>query len=249
LAYKIQDIPAGIESLKADIEGHRTHYYKAGTGMPVILVHGGASDARDWLATMTALADRFGFYAPDLIGFGQTDRKESGYYLSDFSRFLVKFIDAMQLEKPALVGHSFGARVCLDVALLSREKVSKLVLIDASGLGKISGFGSALFNGFARLRRLQKKPQPFPRFLAKEGEDYNNVSEEALKQLTMPTLLVWKQRDPYLPVSLAKRAVKSIPGARLEVFPGYGHAPHKQNREAFDRLLRDFLENNKGSEG
>jgi pyruvate dehydrogenase E2 component (dihydrolipoamide acetyltransferase) len=238
-------IPAGIKSLKINIEGHRTHYYKAGTGTPVILVHGGASDARDWLYTMEALADRFSFYAPDLIGFGQTDRKESGYYLSDFSKFLVQFIDAMQIKKPALVGHSFGARVCLDTALLSRENVSKLVLIDASGLGKISGFGSALFNGYAKIRTLQRKPQPFPRFLAKEGEDYNNVSDEALRKLTTPTLLVWKQRDPYLPVSIARKAVKIIPGAKLTVFPGYGHAPHKQNRDTFNRLLLDFLGNNK----
>jgi len=42
-------------------------------------------------------------------------------------------------------------------------------------------------------------------------------------------------------VSLARRAVKLIPGARLEVLPGYGHAPHGQNSEAFNRLLLDFL--------
>ena len=240
---KMNGIPPGIESHKTDIDGHRTHYYKAGTGMPVILIHGGASDARDWLRTMAALADRFSFYAPDLLGFGQTERKESGYYLSDFSKFLINFIDAMQVEKPALVGHSFGARACLDTALLDPQKISKLVLIDASGLGKISGFGNALFNGFAKIRTLQKKPQPFPRFLAKEGEDYNNVSEEALSKLAMPTLLVWKQRDPYMSLSNARKAAKIIPGAKLAVFPGYGHAPHKQNREKFNQLLVEFLEN------
>jgi pimeloyl-ACP methyl ester carboxylesterase len=243
-----QRIPSGIDSFTINIDGHRTHYYKAGTGMPVILVHGGASDARDWLKMMAALADRFSFYAPDLIGFGQTERRPSGYYLSDFSRFLVKFIDTMQVVKPALVGHSFGARVCLDTAILSRDKVSKLVLIDASGLGKISGFGNALFNGYAKLRTLQRKPQPFPRFLSKEGEDYNYVGDEALKNLKTPTLLVWKQLDPYMPVSLARKAEKTIPGARLAIFPGYGHSPQKQHIEEFSRLLLDFLLNNKAGE-
>jgi pimeloyl-ACP methyl ester carboxylesterase len=232
----------GIDSLTIKIQGHRTHYYIAGTGPPVILVHGGASDARDWLGTMAALGDRFSFYAPDLIGFGQSERRASGYFLSDFSKFLLEFIGAMQVEKPALVGHSFGARVCLDTALLDQEKVSKLVLIDASGLGKISGFGSALFNGYAKFRTLQKKPQPFPLFLAKEGEDYNNVSQEALKKLKTPTLLVWKQLDPYMPVSLARKAEKIIPGSKLAVFPGYGHSPQKQHKDAFNKLLREFLE-------
>jgi pimeloyl-ACP methyl ester carboxylesterase len=238
-------IPPGIDSLTINIDGHRTHYYKAGNGIPVILVHGGASDAQDWLGTMAALADRFSFYAPDLLGFGQTYRKQSGYYLSDFSKFLVKFIDTMQVEKPALVGHSFGARVCVDTALLSPDKVSKLVLIDASGLGNISGFGNALFSGFAGLRTLLKKPQPFPRFLSKEGEDYNNVGEEALRKLKTPTLLVWKQLDPYMPVSLARKAEKTIPGSKLVVFPGYGHSPQKQSGDTFNRLLLDFLGNNK----
>jgi len=232
---------AGIEGLKLNVNGHRTHYLKAGGGPPVVLVHGGASDSRDWFDTMTTLAHRYTLYAPDLIGFGQSDRNEVGYYLSDFSDFVLDFIDTLQLEKPALVGHSFGARVCLDVAFQNHELVGKLVLVDASGLGKVTGFGSALVTVFWALRKLFRRPQPYPRFLAKEGDDYDQVSIDELARLTAPTLLVWKRHDPYLPVSIARRAEKLIPGARLEVLPGYGHAPHLQNSQDFNRLLLDFL--------
>lgn len=232
---------AGIEGLRLNVNGHRTHYLKAGGGPPVVLVHGGASDSRDWFDTMTALAHRYTLYAPDLIGFGQSDRNEVGYYLSDFSDFVLDFIDTLQLEKPALVGHSFGARVCLDVAFQNHELVGKLVLVDASGLGKVTGFGSALVTVFWALRKLFRRSQPYPRFLAKEGEDYDQVSIDELARLTAPTLLVWKRHDPYLPVSIARRAEKLIPGARLEVLPGYGHAPHLQNSQDFNRLLLDFL--------
>ena len=232
---------AGIEGLKLNVNGHRTHYLKAGGGPPVVLVHGGASDSRDWFDTMTALAHRYTLYAPDLIGFGQSDKNEVGYYLSDFSDFVLDFIDTLQLEKPALVGHSFGARVCLDVAFQNHELVRKLVLVDASGLGKVARFGSALLTVFWALRKLFRRPQPYPRFLAKEGEDFDQVSIDELARLTVPTLLVRKRHDPYLPVSIARRAEKLIPGARLEVLPGYGHAPHQQNSQAFNRLLLDFL--------
>lgn len=232
----------GIESLRLDVAGRRAHYLKAGRGRAVILLHGGASDCRDWLPTIEALADRFTFYAPDLIGFGRSERDEKGYYLGDFSDFVLGFIDALQLEKPSLVGHSFGARVCLDVALKGQEKVSRLVLADASGLAKISWLGNALFAGSSGLRRLLGHRQPFPRFLSKEGEDYNGVSDDTLRGLKVPTLLVWKRHDLYLPVAIARRASKLIPGAKLVVLPGLGHAPNKQDRETFNKLLVEFLD-------
>jgi pimeloyl-ACP methyl ester carboxylesterase len=233
--------PAGIESLRLRINNHDVHYFKAGSGSPVLLVHGGASDARDWIPTMLSLGDRFSFYAPDLLGFGRSERDEKGYYLSDFSDFLLGFMDALQLERPALVGHSFGARISLDAALKRQEQVSRLVISDASGLGKMSWLGSALFTGFWALRKVMNKPQPFPRFLSKEGDDYNNVSDEVLRRLTLPTLIIWKRFDPYMSLKLARRAARLIPGSRLVVVPGYGHAPSKQNRDFFNKLLTEFL--------
>jgi pimeloyl-ACP methyl ester carboxylesterase len=236
------NVMSNIEELKLNVDGYRTHYLKAGAGPPVVLVHGGASDSRDWLETMTALFGRYTLYAPDLIGFGQNKRSEEGYYLSDFSDFLLKFIDNLQLEKPALVGHSFGARACLDAAIKEHEKVSKLVLIDASGLGKVSRFGSFLLTVFWALRKLLRQPQPYPKFLAREGDDYDRVDNDKLAGLIVPTLLVWKRYDPYLPVSLARRTLDLLPEAELVVVPGFGHAPHKQDNSKFIGLLCDFLD-------
>ncbi|MBN1176292.1 MAG: alpha/beta hydrolase [Dehalococcoidales bacterium] len=239
---KETEAKANIERLKLNVNGYRTHYLKAGVGPPVLLVHGGASDSRDWLDTMNRLDHRFTFYAPDLIGFGQNERNEVGYYLSDFSDFLLGFIDTLGLEMPVLVGHSFGARVCLDVAMQNGERVGKLVLIDASGLGKVSRFGTSLLTFFWALRKLFGKPQPYPRFLVKEGDDYNHVGNDNLAKLTVPTLLVWKRLDPYIPLSNTRQAAEVIPGARLEIMPGYGHAPHQQNSEVFNRLLLEFID-------
>jgi len=237
-----EDGPAGVSRHWLDVGGHRVHYLRAGEGPPVLLLHGGASDGRDWLATMAALADGFTLYAPDLIGFGRSERREAGYFLSDFSDFVRDFAAALGLDSYSLVGHSFGARVGLDTALANQGRVRKLVLIDSSGLESVSRFGTALFTLFWALRQLLRRPQPFPRFLAREGEDYNHVGAAALASLATPTLLVWKSRDPYMPVSIARRAERLMPAARLALLPGYGHAPHKEDTEAFCRLLRNFLD-------
>lgn len=233
---------SGIESLWLNLNGHRSHYLKAGSGPAVVLIHGGASDSRDWVETMASLAHRFAFYAPDLPGFGQTDRKYSGYYLSEFSDFVLGFIDELQLEMPALVGHSFGGRVCLDTALKRQEQISRLLIADSSGLGKMSLLGSSLFTFFWALRKVMFRPQPFPRFLAKEKDDYTSIHDEVLRGLKTPTLIVWKRHDPYMPLKIARRAERLIPGAKLVVLPGYGHAPNKQDREHFNKILVDFLD-------
>jgi pimeloyl-ACP methyl ester carboxylesterase len=239
----IQDnSPVNIESLQIEVNGWRAHYLKAGNGAPVVLVHGGASDSRDWRPIMAQYSDRFSFYAPDLPGFGESDRDPKGYYLGDYTDFLLGFIDLLKLEKPALVGHSFGGRVSLDVALQTPDNIGKIILIDTSGLGQMSPFGTVLFYFFKWMRDILRRPQPFPRFLTREGDNWNEIRSEALKKIKVPTLLIWKRTDPYLSVKQAQRAQQLIAGAKLEIIGGYGHAPHQQkDKSAFYRLMLEFL--------
>ena len=237
------NIQAGIENLQTNVNGYRAHYLKAGAGPPVVLLHGGASDSRDWLYTMTALSQRYTLYAPDLLGFGRNERKSEGYYLSEFSNFIMGFIDTLGLEQPVLVGHSFGGRVCLDIALQHPEKVGRLVLADAAGLGKVSRFGTVLLTGFWIARNLFRISQPYPKFLAREGDDPAWACVEELPNLEVPTLIIWKSRDLYYPVSIARRAAELIPEARLVIVPGLGHAPHGRTNREFNRHLLEFLEN------
>jgi abhydrolase domain-containing protein 6 len=245
-------VPAatGIESREINVNGRRIHYLKCGQGKPVVLVHGGASDARDWLSLMkygnSRPGEGFTFYAPDLPGFGESARDEKGYYLPDYTEFLLSFIDLLKLDRPGLAGHSFGAQVCLDTAARPSSNISKIVLIDASGLGKVSLFGRMLFAFFGALRAILRKAQPYPKFLTKEGVDWDYVGDKILKSIKIPTLLIWKNPDPYMPIKNARRAAGLIPGAKLVVFKGYGHAPHKQkNKEPFNKVFLDFLDSGK----
>lgn len=231
-----------MESLKVKVNDYQAHYLKAGSGPPIVLIHGGASDSRDWVSTMAALTHRYSLYAPDLIGFGQSDRTKDGYYLSDFSEFILGFVEALGLERSVLAGHSLGGRICLEVALRHPEKVRKLVLIDASGLGQVSRLGNVLLTAFWAIRKLLRRQQPFPKFLNKEGEESSWLCVDELPNLRTPTLIVWKRHDLYFPLAIARRAKELIPEAHLAVLPGYGHAPHGQNQDAFNRLLLEYLD-------
>jgi pimeloyl-ACP methyl ester carboxylesterase len=232
----------GIESKIIKINGRQAHYLKAGNGPPVVLIHGGASDARDWIGTMNALGGRYSFYALDLLGYGESEKNETGYYLDDLTDFLAGFIDTLKLKKPVLAGHSLGGRFCIEVAMRDPQKVSKLVLIDTTGLGNISVLGNTLQFIFWGWRKITRKEQPFPTFLLKPGEKFYHNYNEELRRLKIPTLLVWKSRDLYMPVAIARRAVKKIPGAKLAEVKGVGHAPHKGDTQAFSKILSDFLD-------
>jgi pimeloyl-ACP methyl ester carboxylesterase len=242
VAKTIPETESAIESLETGINGYRAHYLKSGTGSPVLLLHGGASDSRDWLETMKSLSDSFTLYAPDLLGFGRNERNREGYYLSEFGDFIRGFMDAIGLEDSFLVGHSFGGRLGLEIALAHPERVKKLVLADAAGLGKVSRFGTAILTGFWIIRKLFRIRQPYPNFLASEGDDPDWACVEKLPELKVPTLLIWKRHDLYIPLSVARQAAEMIPDARLTVIPGFGHAPHGRTVNEFNKHLREFLE-------
>jgi pimeloyl-ACP methyl ester carboxylesterase len=229
---------SGIESLELKIGKRQAHYLKAGSGPPVVLLHGGASDSNDWRETMTALSQSYS------LGYGLTDRDKSSYYLSEFVDFTLDFIQAVGLDSSvlALVGHSLGGRICLDIALQHPEKVRKLVLIDSAGLARLARWGRFLGAAAFFIRRALGRPQPYPMFLNKDGEDKDWRCLDKLNRLKVPTLVIWSSRDPYYPLKGALQAKKLMPEARFEIFPGYGHAPHAKNREYFNNLLLSYLD-------
>ena len=232
----------GTQSLEVRVGDHQAHYLKAGSGPPVVLLHGGASDSRDWLGTMAALSRSYSLYAPDLPGFGQGSIDNSGYYLSDFVEFALGFVQAMRLDSLFLVGHSFGGRICLEIAFRNPKMVRRLVLIDTAGFSRLTRWGLFLGAAAWSVRKVLRRTQPYPRFLKKDDEDKDWLCLEELPTLNVPTLIVWNRRDPYYSVDGAIRAKELIPQARLEVFQGFGHSPHLQKRDVFNSLLLSFID-------
>jgi len=230
-----------IESLTIAVDGSEAHYLKAGEGPPLVLLHGGSSDSRDWAGVMAEMKTEYTMYAPDIIGYGESASDKQSYYLSDFVVFTRKFMDALGLDAPVLAGHSMGGRIAIEIALLFPGEVSKLVLVDTAGLGVVSKRGTAAATAMWHMRKLLKKPQPYPELLLEEGEVEGWLCTERLAELKKPALLVWKSNDPYFPVSLPMNAKKVMPDASLVVIPGYGHAPHRENVDLFCKYLRNFL--------
>ncbi|MBM4445324.1 MAG: alpha/beta hydrolase [Chloroflexi bacterium] len=231
----------GVESLRVRVGDHAIHLRRTGSGSPVLLLHGGANDSSDWVETMSLFSREYSLYAPDLVGYGLSDRKDAGYCLSDFSEATLALIRQLGLSSLSLVGHSLGGRVCLEVAIRHPEMVRRLVLIDTAGFSRLTRLGGFLGMAAWGVRRVLKRPQPYPKIVMENGAYGHWMCLEELPGLRVPTLIVWSHIDPYYPLSGALRAVKLMPQARLEVFSGYGHAPHRADKDRFHGLLREFL--------
>jgi len=233
--------PVTVESLNLKLGDDVIHYLKAGGGPPVLLLHGGACESSDWIETMVALSDRFTFYAPDLVGYGLSDRNKNGYVLADFVNSVVALTEALDISTADIVGHSLGGRIGVEIALHNPGKVRKLVLIDAAGFSRLALWGSFLATLAWAVRSVLRRPQPYPRFLREDGADPHWLCLGRISALDKDTLIIWNRHDPYYSVKGAYKAEKLMPNAELKVFPGYGHAPHRTQRELFNTLLLEFL--------
>jgi pimeloyl-ACP methyl ester carboxylesterase len=119
--------------------GHRIAYLESGPvdGPVVILLHGLASDADTWDKAVGPLGARgVHVFAVDLIGHGASDKPDSAYLLSDFSESLGAFMDALALPRATLCGHSFGGAIAMYFGSRNAERVERIVLVSAGGLGR-----------------------------------------------------------------------------------------------------------------
>jgi 2-hydroxy-6-oxo-octa-2,4-dienoate hydrolase len=124
--------PAGV-GLSVEAFGLQTNYHRAGAGKPVILLHGsgpGVSAWTNWRRVMPALSDSFDVIAPDMAGFGYTERKaELTYDIKLWVKHLIGLMDALGVEKTSLVGNSFGGSLSLAAALRHPERFDRIVLM------------------------------------------------------------------------------------------------------------------------
>lgn len=121
-----------------DVDGIRTNYHDVGSGPPVVLIHGsgpGVSAWANWRLALPALSERFRVLAPDVLGFGHTDRPAGVRYdLDTWTKHLTGFLDALGLEQVSLVGNSFGGALALNLAATFPARVSRLVLMGSVGV-------------------------------------------------------------------------------------------------------------------
>jgi len=249
--------------------GAKVHYVEAGTGSPVILLHGLADDIGVWESEIPALAAKHRVIAIDQIGFGKSDKPLLSYRVATFVDFLDGVLNELKIDRASLVGNSLGGWVAADFALKHPERVERLVLCDAAGYAAlmktmnprtlsalrvasrddIQYLGPLAFHN----KRFYEDVDPAfkQRIAAGDGYTVNQFLESVIRgedvldgrlgTIHKPTLIIWGRDDKLIPLRFGEQFHKEIAGSRLEVIDNCGHMPHVECADKLNHALLKFF--------
>ncbi len=248
-----------------EIDGLRMRYDRVGDGpQAVIVMHGWGCKA----STVQVLADAAAsagttVYNLDLPGFGASQEPPADWGVYDYAHFIEAFSDAFGIERPVLVGHSYGGRIAIVYAF--ERPVGKLVLVDSAGIkprrslkyyAKVYSFKAAKHLLPLVLGR-KKGAEIIDRMRGKAGSaDYQAASpvmrrvmstsvnqdlRHLLPGIKAPTLLIWGENDTATPLRDARLMERLVPDAGLVSYPGCGHYSFLERPVQTTAVIRSFL--------
>lgn len=116
---------------QVEVKGVKVAYRRAGAGPPLVLLHGGPSDSRQWRRQLADLSDEFGVVAWDMPGCGQSSDPPPNWRTRDYVDCLAEFIQVLGLERPHLLGLSFGSGLALELYRWYQSIPRSLILASA----------------------------------------------------------------------------------------------------------------------
>lgn len=251
-----------------EIDGLRIHYAETGNpdGDAVLIMHGWGCDHTTVVSIARILESGMRVVNMDLPGHGRSQEPPAVWGIEDFTGLVEKFIPAVGLDNPALIGHSFGGRI--SILYGSRHDVRKIMLVDAAGIkprrslkyyAKVYSYKTVkhllplLFGkkkGEELLDRYRGKVgssdyrQASPRMRAIMSRCVNEDLKSVMPGIKASTLLVWGEDDTATPLSDAKTMERLIPDSGLVAFPGCGHFSFLDNPLGFKAVTKEFFKDN-----
>lgn len=268
------------------LHGRRIAFRRAGSGPPILLIHGITNSCLSWEPAMDLLAREHDVIAPDLPGHGESDRQRGDHSLGAHACMMRDLLHVLEVDRATVVGHSLGGGIAMQFSYQFPEMVERLGLVSSGGLGReVSPLvrGAALPGAEQVLPLLTARPlldagstvaDLLGRVGLKPGADVAEISRgiaslgdterraafvrtvrsvvsplgqrvTATDRLYLaqetPTLIVWGDHDPIIPVAHGRAAHAQLERSKLEVFEGAGHFPQLDQPERFAALLLDFI--------
>ena len=220
--------------------------------MPVVLVHGLVVSGLYMVPTAERLAPFHRVFAPDLPGFGRSDKPHRALDVTGLADALGAWMDAAGIERAVLVGNSLGCQVVAELAARSPDRAAALVLTGPT----VDPAGRTLREQFKRLLVDAARERPsivsvwlrdlyaagLKRAWQTSRYALENRIEENLPRLRAPALVVRGARDPIAPQAWAEQVTRLLPRGRLAVVPGGPHALNYSAPDELVSLVREFVE-------
>ena len=233
------------------IDHHRLYYRTVGSGTPLVLIHGYGNSGHIWQRTLPYLAQQHQVFIVDLPGYGRS-RTSGVWHLREMAPLLAQWLHTLQLPPAAVVGHSMGGAIAIHLAAYAPEQFSHLVLVNAAGIplqthlpGLATRSLHSFFqsgNGTLPLPLVRDMLQPRIHLLWRTAQEMKRSDFRAeLAQVTLPTLILWGERDVMLPIGLGRALNEALPYATFLAMPDCGHRPMLAQPAQFSKTVLAFL--------
>ena len=247
------------------IDGMQINYQSTGAGEALLFLHGWGSSLEVFNRMIRPLAAYFRCIALDLPGFGKSDMLPRPFTLQDYCDVVKKFIDALGMRDPVMIGQSNGGRITLQMCAYVMVHPKKIVLFGSAGIrSKRTCKQKLRLASFKTIKRVLTLPV-IKRYTGDllaaarnhyGSADYNaappvlrqtlvnlvNVDlRDRLHQITASTLLIWGENDTETPLAHAKIIEQNIPDCGLCVIPNGSHFCFVEYPGQVDAILNSFL--------
>ncbi|MFD3744871.1 alpha/beta hydrolase [Nocardia sp. NPDC058633] len=118
-----------------EVHGYRRAFRMAGTGPPLLLIHGITDSSGTWAPVFHALSEHYTVIAPDLLGHGESDKPRGDYAVGAYANGMRDLLSVLGIERITVVGHSLGGGVAMQFAYQFPEKVERIALVCPAGMG------------------------------------------------------------------------------------------------------------------
>jgi haloacetate dehalogenase len=242
--------------------GIRHHYAEAGEGAPIILLHGFPETSYAWRHQIPVLAKTYRVIAPDLRGYGETEKPASGYDKRTMASDVRELMRVLDLPRIALVGHDRGARVATRFAKDHADVLDRLVVMDNVPTRIVArefnarlarAFSDWCYNphaisgeAFDTYVRAYRSPGAVRGALADYRANAEDVAQDILDadvKIACPTLSLWGADFYAVGQMFDMAAVWAEMADDLRTFavPQCGHLPQEEQPEIVNQLLLEFL--------
>ena len=231
----------------------------------LIILPGWEGSKKTWENFIKLARNDFEVYCFDLPCFGEELCPSQIWGVAEYAEFVSQKIEKLHLNKPILLGHSFGGAVAAYLAVNEPANFSKLILSGAAIFRRPNNFKQLAFNILAKTGKIIFSLPLLNQYSAfmKKGlyrlanSDYNNTSgikREIYKKITrqdfgqdinkinFPTMVIWGEKDAYLPLKNGKKIAALIPNAKLEIIKNGNHGLHLKYLEPFYARIKKFIE-------
>ncbi len=250
-------MPIGaLRSTWHTVDGLRIHTRVSAHPVPgrawnIVLLHGLVASSTYMVPTAMGLAPHFRVYAPDLPGFGRSQKPRRPLDVAGLADSLAAWMDAADLASPAIVANSSGCQFAVDFASRYPERCGPLVLL---GPALAPSDGSTPARMMRRLADGVREPPSLSVIMAQDYRTFGllralrslrsargDTPGQKLPQVRTPVLVVRGAKDRLVSQAQAEELVRALPQGRLEEVPGAGHTLNFSSPEAVVELIRRYL--------